>query len=352
MRLIMILFLWSITGTVVAQDNLFPGKTGDELLDLVVSTYKPALALTYGPTRDSMYLHVYRDNDRQVTCHYTGLTRLLPDNVDPSAHLYNDDDPLSITAEHIYPQSKGAGEEPARSDMHNLIPVISRVNSARSNYPFGEIPDEETDHWYLQELDLSTAPNADRDLYSEQLNGGFGHPGRFEPQEAFKGDVARAVFYFYTMYKEEADDADPDFFWEMKDILLEWHAADPVDALEAERNLLKALFQEGQPNPFILDCSLVFRAYGDPNSRCSSLTDTQLLPDHSPWEIFPNPVTDLLHLGETSPDQILLLDSFGRQVKLIHRPLSGVVDVSELTPGPYLLYAPGLQQMTRFIKSE
>ncbi len=68
----------------------------------------------------------------------------LPLGVDPSSFLASN----GINAEHTWPQSKGAADEPQRSDMHNLFPAKDNVNSSRGNNPYGEIPDAETRTWY------------------------------------------------------------------------------------------------------------------------------------------------------------------------------------------------------------
>ena len=61
--------------------------------------------------------------------------------------------------------------------------------------------------------------------------------GIFEPREEAKGDIARSVFYFYTMYREEAIEADSDFFDDMREDLCTWHNEDAVSEEEMDRNL-------------------------------------------------------------------------------------------------------------------
>ena len=70
------------------------------------------------------------------------------------------------------------------------------------------------------------------------------------------------MMYFYTMYKNQADDADPEYFNGMIPTLCNWHFLDPVDTLEYERTNLIAKWQV-YPNPFVLDCSLASRTYCD-----------------------------------------------------------------------------------------
>ncbi|PSQ79490.1 MAG: hypothetical protein BRD33_00705, partial [Bacteroidetes bacterium QH_6_63_17] len=159
-----------------------------------------------------------------------------------------------INTEHTWPQSKGAGEEPATSDLHILVPTRQQVNSARSNLPFGESPDTDTDTWYFEDQTQSSPPEADRPLWSELLSG-----QTFEPRHSVKGNVARAVFYFVTIYPSRANFS---FFNAQRDTLLAWHEQDPVDATEMRRNLTQAGYQGNVANPFVLDSTLADRAYG------------------------------------------------------------------------------------------
>lgn len=342
MRLLWIFCLW--VSVSAAQGDIFIQEEGVELLKNLSATYKPNGLMSYGETRDTMYRNVYRNNNGEVTCYYTGHTIFLPDDVDPTTFLYNNSDLNGITAEHLYPQSKGAGEGDARSDMHSLVPAIWRTNEGRSNYPFGEVPDDETDHWYVLTDDLREIPTNDLDLYSEQLNGGFGHPGLFEPRESVKGDIARAIFYFYTMYKEEADNADPDFFNEMKDVLFIWHKEDPVDELERELNIAKARYQQNKLNPFILDCSLVRRAYFpdqvidiDCSENITTSTDNN---DTTEFIVYPNPVTDVLYLSHSNTNQSIhySIDSIaGQSIISGKADVNSFIDLSSLLSGTYLL---------------
>ena len=342
MRLLWIFCLCASIAT--AQEELFPQQYGVDLLESLATEYKPSGLLTYGEARDTMYKEVYRNSNGVVTCYYTGHTIFLPDNVDPTSFLYNDSDLNGITAEHLYPQSKGAGEGDPRSDMHSLVPAIWRVNEARSNYPFGEVPDDETDRWYLLTEDLREIPKTDIDLYSERLNGGFGNPGLFEPRESVKGDVARAIFYFYTMYKAEADAADPDFFEEMKEVLFTWHQQDPVDSLEFALNISKARFQQGKINPFINDCTLVNRAYfrdSDIELTCEgNFTSSIQEADDSEILAYPNPVIDLLNLNlkdNWKQSHYNLTTTKGQQLLSGQLDTSRTLDLSSLSPGLYFL---------------
>ena len=60
------------------------------------------------------------------------------------------------------------------------------------------------------------------------------------------------------MYTDIADD---NFFHIQKDVLKIWHELDPADMDEVYRTWQIAEYQQNKPNPFILDETLIERAY-------------------------------------------------------------------------------------------
>ncbi len=232
---------------------LYPGVTGQALLSKLVQDYRPATVQSYSNARDILFGEIYNESN-YVSCVYTGYTAYLNPANDPS------DEALAqgLNTEHSWPRSKGASEGTnGYSDMHHLYPAEEQVNSDRGNAPFNEIPDAETDRWYRLGNIQTTIPVSNIDEYSEMDFDSY----QFEPREDHKGNLARAMFYFYTMYKAEADAADPNFFASQKDVLYRWHQTDVVDAKESDRNQLIANYQDGKVNPFIVDTTLVRRAY-------------------------------------------------------------------------------------------
>ncbi|MBX2845444.1 MAG: endonuclease, partial [Saprospiraceae bacterium] len=158
----------------------------------------------------------------------------------------------SINTEHIFPRSMGAELFPALSDMHHIIPALSSVNSARSNFRFAEVADNQTDKWYLGTQQSNSIPTSNINDWSELDEG-----TAWEPREIRKGDIARAVFYFVVIHNDTANAA---FFNQMRDTLLDWHAQDPVDDREQTRNdRIKA--NQGNDNPFIIDSTLAERLF-------------------------------------------------------------------------------------------
>jgi endonuclease I len=235
---------------------IFPQMRGEALQQAIRQAYKPQRVLSYGPARELMYRELDNVND-SVTCLYTGYRLYLDPTVErASQYLYRDGQRDGINCEHLWPRSKGARDGNAHSDLHCLAPTRIAANDARSNYPFGEIDDRQTRQWLRQGYSRQgIPPPTNIDEYSEVMTGWF------EPREAVKGDIARAMFYFYTMYREEADAADLDFFRQQVKTLCQWHRQDPPDARESARTRAIARHQDGKPNPFVLDPGLAERAF-------------------------------------------------------------------------------------------
>ncbi|MEB3357885.1 MAG: endonuclease [Synechococcales bacterium] len=230
-------------------ESIFPDLSGPALMNQLARTYAPIRTLGYNDGRDYLY-GVVENQNGVVTGVYTGYQIQLNPGAEPRMDVFA----KGLNAEHVWPQSKGA-KGPAKSDLHHLFPARIRVNGTRGNNPFEDIPDEQTDRWFLGLDELRSRPTSNIDDYSEF------DPGKFEPREVKKGDVARAMFYFYTVYKSQADAVDSNFFPGQRAVLCRWHAQDPADALEVARSHAIAQSQQGNENPFILDPTLASRTY-------------------------------------------------------------------------------------------
>lgn len=219
----------------------------NNLIEFIQDNYTTTDVLSYNGARDVLYGYI-DNNNGSVSCVYTNYTvNNVPTN-DPRPIVYSG----GIDCEHVWPQSLYQGTSPMKSDLHHLRPAKSNVNSSRGNKPYNEIADSETDNWYWLNYSTSSIPSSNINEYSESKS------GNFEPREDRKGDVARAIFYFYTIYNNVADE---DFFNTQKDILYEWHIQDPVTDSEINRTWQIASYQNNIPNPFIVDESLIYRAY-------------------------------------------------------------------------------------------
>ena len=320
------------------QRVIFPNQEGQELLLSLQAEFSPLGPLDYGTARDSLFLKVWRHND-SLEGQYSGYRVPLPLGVDPTDYVFA----LGINTEHLYPQSKGAENGNARADMHHLYPTREDVNSDRGSLPFAEIPDLNGSNWYYRNIKQNRIPPpAVRDLYSE------GSSTAFEPREQRKGDIARAMMYFYTIYRAQALNADPRFFDSQVATLCDWIVYDPVDTDEAVRSARIAGFQ-GNENPFVLDCSLAARLGYCPgiDSLCSrSLSTREELSPKPKLQIWPQPADDFLLLtGEGAASLWELYDAQGKRCVLY--PAVAKTQVARrlelpagLTNGVYLLFAP------------
>jgi endonuclease/exonuclease/phosphatase family metal-dependent hydrolase len=205
--------------------------------------------LGYDAARRALYSSVSVAPDARVYGVYSGFSQPAEDTtfLDP------------INAEHTVPQSFFGRGDPMGLDLHHLFPTHKDVNSARGSDPFGEIPDAATARWFGlkangQLAKLGAIPPGNLDVYSED------RPEVFEPREGHEGDLARAVFYFYTVYPGRAGPLER-ITQDGIATLYKWHRDDPPDDWERGRNDRIAAVQ-GNRNFYIDRPDLVCRAWG------------------------------------------------------------------------------------------
>jgi len=166
--------------------------------------------------------------------------------------------------EHIIPQSVFNEQSPMVSDAHFITPTDGKVNGIRSNYPHGTV---------------SSATYTSQNGSKLGSSGVSGYSGTvFEPVNAFKGDIARMYFYFATRYENTVSgysfpmfdgSANKVFTTAFLNVLLAWHAQDPVSAREIARN--NAIYtRQNNRNPYIDHPEYVNQIWGGTSS-----TDTQ-----------------------------------------------------------------------------
>jgi endonuclease I len=316
-------------------ESVFPGLSGDDLIDSVASHYRPAIVLDYTNSRDTLYSRILAIDDDSVRCIYSGHILYLDPTQDPTQYVYQNGGSNGMNAEHAYPQSKGAADGNARSDMHHLYPVRILVNEARGDFPYAEIPDAQTQKWFIGNQVQTSIPTVNIQGYAEFKTGAF------EPRESAKGDLARSVFYFYTMYRTQANLADPNYFELQRTTLCNWAQQDPADSVELRKTWRIAPYQDGKPNPFVIDCTLASRCWcpGVPPG-CMLDTDAPFSAPEMALKVWPNPVNDLLHFEFESdgPVTIRLLDVLGSFVMPVGAGKgSGSFSVKNLPGGLYIL---------------
>ncbi|WP_192821855.1 endonuclease [Rufibacter sp. LB8] len=219
--------------------------------------------LSYSTARGKMYNYIDNDNGK-VTCVYSGYQQPFSySETSTSTSIAN------INSEHTVPQSWFNEAERMRSDIHHLFPTVNQWNSDRGSDPFAEIPDAQTQKWIIGLNNAQTSiPTSNIDDYSEDTN------SEFEPREVHKGNLARAIFYFYTMHDGQTFDPGKGTISAVANLqtLYQWHLQDPVDAREIERNN-RVQRSQGNRNPYIDYPELVANAWGfTPTTACSPAT--------------------------------------------------------------------------------
>lgn len=209
-----------------APDGYYQGAEGQQgqgLLQSLNQIVARHVDLGYDQGRDVMFGVVddLQDNN-VVVCAYTDRRE---QNVSNRGDAYNH----GLNTEHTWPKSKGAESGPPKSDLHHLFPTDIDTNSKRSSFPFGEVVQVE-----FQNGGSKLGRNAQGQTV-------------FEPRDDHKGDVARALFYFYTVYGGQASTSN---FRIEEPVLHQWHAQDPVDQAEQIRNARIFQYQKNR-NPYI-----------------------------------------------------------------------------------------------------
>ena len=301
--LVLVSFLAFLPNTASAQippDNL----SGQELRTWLKQNWYDGEhnELGYNEARRKMYGFIDNHNDT-ITCVYSGFIRL---NDYGNQITF----PSPINTEHTVPQSLFNQAEPMRSDIHAIFPTFINWNSERGNSPFLDIPDNVTDVWMRDDDAQGSIPTSNIDEYSESVSN-----GSFEPREDHKGNAARAIMYFYTMYPQVGQITSVGSI----STLCAWHAADPPDAREIERNNGTEQYQ-GNRNPYIDLPYLAEKAWG-----CEVTSTTEPEENSADLVVALNPFNGrfALYFSSDSNEKITLHlhDINGRQLQEISKTM-------------------------------
>ncbi len=152
-----------------------------------------------------------------------------------------------LNREHSVPSSWFGKAYPMYSDLFHVIPVDGYINGMRSNLPYGE---------------TSSPTKTSSGGFSKYgpCDSSIGYSGTiFEPNDEYKGDLARNYFYMATCYEDNVATWTSDMFggttypaftsW-AQTMLVRWATNDVVSAKEIARN--EAVYAiQGNRNPFI-----------------------------------------------------------------------------------------------------
>lgn len=258
----------------------------------------------YANYRSAMVQNIFeRDTTNQqkvVNCEYSNETKIYSGTFDFVA--------LDYSREHLFPRSwmptGGSTNALEGTDYHNLaLANLGDVNTLRSNFPMGEV---------VQVTDSFLECKKGKDASQNTV---------FEPREAMKGNVARAMFYQMICYNGLGGS------WALNDlpsygneqdvnVLLNWHFNDLPDAFEKAKHEYIAAIQ-GNRNPFIdypdlancIDFTEIVKSGTCPAVGIREQAVQQTI------SIFPNPATEKCFITMENPElltRFLLCDVAGR----------------------------------------
>ena len=222
------------------------GKTGADLLAALHTIVRTGHnGFQYDSARGFLYQDVEDpDDDNLIEDVYAGRIA----TVDRRASTNTDAGDANLNAEHAWPQSCGSRLERTttgvrstgpRGDLHILFAADANANNSRSNFPFGMVTGTAA-----ATFGPDSAGNFSR-------RGSNGTVTVFEPRAEKRGDLARALFYFFVRYVPEIPGSiSLENFNVEEATLRQWAQQDPVDAFERARNN-EIYAVQGNRNPFV-----------------------------------------------------------------------------------------------------
>lgn len=233
------------------------GKTGQALLEALYSTISGHTAVSYSGLWE-LYKTSDIDENGKIWDMYS-TKRWTPGsdqcgNYSGIGVCYN--------REHSFPKSWFNDASPMYTDAFHIYPTDGRVNSQRSNYPFGECANGS---YVASSGNVRPLGRLGKSTFS-------GYSGTvFEPDDMYKGDFARSYFYMAACYNDRiaswssdmlAKNSYPAFTdWAVK-LLLKWTRQDEVSQKELDRQEAVYAKQKNR-NPFIDHPELAEYIWGD-----------------------------------------------------------------------------------------
>ncbi len=269
------------------------------------------------------------NGESYVVCAYSGERKVFSGLFDWQT--------VGYSREHTYAHSwmptfpaDGQPNELEYVDYHNLYPTnLSQANSPRSNLPFDIIVGNPVFNY----LEGSVGYRADGDLV-------------YEPREAQKGNLARAIFYMATCYNGANGTGDD---WSIpsnqsQEILKDWHFGDLPDNYEIARHELIYDLQDNR-NPYIdsvdFACYVDFSsmAYDANATGCEDLSVSQEDIENN-LVVFPNPSNDIVYVqvNGMKVEEVKVIDMMGRSVQSFTSNKNAVeVNVANIPAGSYFI---------------
>ena len=274
---LLVAMLWSTQAIFAAEPinyyNRALGKSNENLMSALSSIIRNHTEVSYTNGLLAAFRKADTDNDGYIIDIYSNCRYKPSDNGSSASHVGE-----GYNREHSFPRSWFGGEvAPMNTDVFHVYPTDIKVNSQRSNFPYG------------------VCANGTRLSYGNYVaKGKLGtctYPGYsgtvFEPDDEYKGDIARTYFYMVTCYKNElpswpgsaqlnyAANRYKAFSTWTINMLMEWTRLDPVSEKEIKRN--EAVYSiQGNRNPFIDHPELAEYIWGDMQGKCWNGTGEEI----------------------------------------------------------------------------
>lgn len=272
--------------------------------------------------------------DMYSTCDFTYRTNQCGNNYSSVCDCYN--------REHTVPQSWFGSQLPMKSDAFHVYPTDGKVNAERGNLPYGE-------------CNNGTTAGA-KQLGRKGVSSFAGYSGTiFEPDDQYKGDLARTYFYMAIRYANKNlamssgnisfsynSSATPktDLTTYAINLFLKWHRNDPVSEKETKRN--DAVYaRQNNRNPFIDHPILAEYIWGNRAGETWSLSASSVdAPLAEELVVYPMPAKDYITVDWAYDNSEFNYDVFnlsGMTVASGKGTFGNSIDVSSLNEGFYLL---------------
>jgi len=188
-----------------------------------------------------------------------------------------------MNKEHSLPKSWWGGSTdpssfPSYTDINHLYPADAEANSAKLNWPLGEVSTASYDNGVTR-------------VGSPMTGQGGGASSVFEPADEYKGDFARTYFYMACCYQNYTWKYTYMFNnatwktlneWSME-LLCRWARADAVSDKEVDRNDAVQQCQNNR-NPFIDFPDLFEYLWGDKQGQVFNLNDAGTSSDTTTYD--------------------------------------------------------------------
>jgi len=265
------------------------GKSGNELRLALFDVIKGHTVVSYG---DLGTLMQYSDTEgadgSTVVDIYTNCTFTCKG---PVTWISSGAVGAGLNREHTVPQSWFSKNTPMVSDAFHIYPTDTKANNNRSSYLYGEVAGAGSSSSSNKCSETGKLGNdVDNGIASYSYNNQTYSPTEtwygtvYEPDDEYKGDLARSYFYMATRYASGSGTANcanwsGGAFGSARnglsaytaELMLKWHRLDPVSEKELIRNEViygnttynKSAKKQNNRNPFIDYPELVEYIWGD-----------------------------------------------------------------------------------------